>query len=104
MDKKFTLLCLLMISCYSLSYGQERGDTLQQAGFKKNSVHVTVGFAGLMGAYNVTYERMILETKQGTFQGLWAKVGAGGWGVWSSGGALPVADARNPDRRQEQPL
>jgi hypothetical protein len=86
MSKKIILLYLLVLSCCSLSYGQERGDSLQQVGFRKNSVHATAGFAGLMGAYNVTYERMILESKGDGFQGLWVKVGTGGWGVWSSGG------------------
>lgn len=68
------------------AYAQESASVATGRALKKNVIHATAGTAGLMGAYNLNYERMLAGGKEGNLKGLWAKAGVGGWGIWSSGG------------------
>lgn len=81
----YLTLVAVFLLCYH-TYGQEQTTTEGTKSYKKNAILATVGTVGLMGAYSLSYERMLLASKEGSIQGLWAKVGAGGWAVWSSGG------------------
>ncbi|WP_299985311.1 hypothetical protein [uncultured Pontibacter sp.] len=71
---------------YFHTYAQEQAIPESPENFRKNAILATVGTVGLMGAYNLHYERMLLSSRKSSLQGLWAKAGIGGWGVWSSGG------------------
>lgn len=71
---------------YSQAYAQEQEPAESHPGFKKNVVFATVGTVGLMGAYSLSYERMLLANKESSFAGLWARAATGAWAVWSSGG------------------
>jgi hypothetical protein len=86
MIKRCFLCFFLTILCYYTSYGQDINETIDHPEVNKNAIQATVGFAWLMGAYNVNYERMIISFEKGTLVGLWSKIGFGGWGVWSTGG------------------
>ncbi|PVY41781.1 hypothetical protein [Pontibacter virosus] len=74
------------LSLCSHTYAQESADAEGNQGFRKNAILATMGTVGLMGAYNLSFERMLLASKEGSIQGLWTKAGVGGWGVWSTGG------------------
>lgn len=86
MIQRCILLFALILFCYHTTYGQSSRDTVDQAVINKNTIHATVGFAWLMGAYSVNYERMLVGFENRTLKGLWTKVSYGGWGVWSTGG------------------
>lgn len=91
MNKRCFLCLAVLFSCHYTSYGQHSNDTSDYRGVNKNSIQATVGFAGLMGAYNVNYERKLVGFEKGTLIGLWSKIGFGGWAVWSSGGSYQSA-------------
>ncbi|MBX0333092.1 hypothetical protein K3G39_07570 [Pontibacter sp. HSC-14F20] len=80
---------LILVAAFLLcshTYAQEMAPAEGNQGYRKNAILATAGTVGLMGAYSLSYERMLLASKEGSMQGLWAKVSVGGWGVWSSGG------------------
>ncbi|MDO6391643.1 hypothetical protein Q4E40_16025 [Pontibacter sp. BT731] len=91
MNKRCVFFLAIVFSCYHTSYGQNSINTIDQARVNKNAIQVTGGFAGLMGAYNMNYERKLVGFEKGTLMGLWSKVGFGGWGVWSTGGPYQSA-------------
>lgn len=91
MHKRCFFFLAIVFFCYYTSYGQNSNDAIDHAGVNKNAIQATVGFVGLMGAYNVNYERMLVGFEKGTLIGLWSKVGYGGWGVWSTGGPYQSA-------------
>ena len=83
---KKILLTVSIIFSISICYGQNTDENHQKE-INKNAIQVSAGFCGIFGAYNVTYERLIIPFKENSIIGLWAKGGFGGYGeIYSTGG------------------
>lgn len=47
----------------------------------RNVVQLSAGFGGYFGAYNVNYERLLIQFEDNSLVGLWGKVGLGEYAV-----------------------
>ncbi len=88
--KVLTLILLFIILCKNNGFSQEvYAGTLDEDG--KNVIYGNVGFIPVWFAINGAYERRILKTDNSLLNSLWAKIGAGYWAQFDSGGPLALA-------------
>ena len=53
---------------------------------RKNVVQASAGFGGVIAAYSVNYERLVIQFEDNSLIGLWGKVGVGGWAEYGNNG------------------
>lgn len=90
MNIKLLLSAILFLAVLTAN-GQENTTTTEREGLKKNIIYATVGFAGLYGAINANYERIIIQKDRGFFKNYLVRVGGGVWAEWSGEGRYAVA-------------
>ena len=82
--RKFAVL-LVAIPLFSHTiFGQSEQEAPERIG--KNVVQASAGFGGVIAAYSVNYERLLLRFEDNSLVGLWGKAGLGEWAMFGDNG------------------
>ena len=87
--KNLIILIILSVIIDSNLFAQDRILDSERPGLHKNILYVSIGFAGLYGAANANFERVISERKSGFFKYYLVRIGGGYHGAAYGGPVGP---------------